>query len=68
MKQVLSCKTLFFNTVIIISYAFLSVVNKSLYAVFRTICNNEGDPLSLLPLLKYTVHHVTVLTSTVWSP
>lgn len=31
-----------------------------------TVCASKGDPL--LPLLKYTTHHLTVFTSTVWSP
>ena len=32
------------------------------------ICTSRGGPLSLLPLLKRTAHHLAVLTSTVQSP
>lgn len=37
-----------------ISSAFLAAVNKSLHAVLIKTHNSEGDPLSLLPLLKCT--------------
>ena len=63
-KQVLNCKTLFFNIVTTISYAFLPLMNKILHAAFTKICIKGGDPLSLSPLLKCTAHCLTVLTST----
>mgnify|MGYP001852393476 CR=1 FL=1 len=48
--------------------AFLPAMNKSLHAALVKICTSRGDPLSLLPLLKHTTHHLTVFISTVWSP
>ena len=50
-----------------ISYAFLPVMNRNLHATLIKICTCGDDPLSLL-LLKCTTHHLTVLTSTGWSP
>ena len=46
--------------------AFMLVMNKNLCAALIKICTSRG-PL-LLPLLKCTTHHPTVLTDTVWSP
>jgi len=59
---------LFFNIVTTISYAFLPAVNKSLHAVLITICTSGGEPLLPSALLKRTTYHLTVLTSTLWSP
>ena len=56
------------NTVKTINYAFLPVMNKSLHAVLIKICASGDDPPSLSPLQKHTTYHLTVLTSTVWSP
>jgi len=50
-----------------ISFAFSPAINKRLHAVLVKICTSGGDPLLLLPLLKCTTYHVTVLTSTVCS-
>ena len=66
-KQILSYKTLFSNAVTIISYAFSSAMNRSLHAMFVTICTRGGDPLSLSPLLKCTTH-CTVCSYPLWSP
>ena len=44
-EQIFSYKTLFFNTVITISYTFSPVMNKSLYAVTVIICTSGGAPL-----------------------
>ena len=45
-NQILKCKTLFLNTVITISYAFLPTVNKSLYVVLLKFCTSRDDTLS----------------------
>jgi len=60
-------KTEFFNTVTIISYGFSTVMN-SKQPAFTGICTSGSDPLLLLPLLKHTTCHFTVVTSTVSSP
>ena len=65
-EQILSYKALFFNTVTVISYAFLPAMNKSLHAMLVNICTIGGDPL--LPLLNCTTYLLAVLTSTLWSP
>jgi len=65
-KENLSYKTLFFNIATTISSAFSPTMNKSLHAVLIKICTSRGDPLS--PQLKHNTQHLTVLTSTVWSP
>jgi len=44
-REVLSYKTLFFNIVISISYAFSTVMIKSLHAVLIKICTGRGDSL-----------------------
>ena len=44
-EQILHYKTLFFNTVTTISYAFLPAMNKSLHAMLTKICTSEDDPL-----------------------
>lgn len=67
-EQILSYRTLFFNAVTVISNVFMPVINKSLNAALVKIGMNGDDPLLLLPILKHTTHHVTVLPSTVWSP
>ena len=64
-EHILSCKTLFINTVTTTSCAFSPAMNKSLHAVLVKICPTGGD--SLLPLLKCTTHRLTVLTSTGWA-
>jgi len=51
-----------------ISYAFLPVKNMSLHATLMKISTSRGDPLPLSLLLKHIIHHLTVLTSTIWSP
>ena len=61
-------QNMFFNTVTIISYAFSPAMNNSLHVVLIKISTRGGNPLSLLPLLKCTTHHLTVHMSTVWSP
>ena len=68
MEQILSCRTLFFNTFTIISYVFLPTTNMSLHARLVNICTSRGELLSLSPLLRHTTHCFTALTSTVWSP
>ena len=45
---------LFVNTVTIISYAFLPVMNRILYAMLLTICTSRDDLLPLSLLLKCT--------------
>jgi len=65
-EQNISYKTLFL-TATTINYAFLPAMTKSLHATLTKICTSRGDPQSLAPLLKCTTHHLTVLTSTVWS-
>ena len=67
-EQILSYRTLVFNTVTTISYAFLPAMNKSLRAVLVRICTSGGNPVSLSPLLKRTIHRLAVLISTGWSP
>jgi len=52
-EHILSYETLFFNIVTTISYVFLPVMNKSLHSVLIKICTSGGDPLWLLPLLKW---------------
>jgi len=49
-----------FSTATTLSYAFSPAMNMSLHATVINICTSSGDPLP--PLL----HHLTVLTSTVW--
>jgi len=44
-EQILSYKTLFFNTVATITYAFLSVMNKNLHAALIKICTSRSNPL-----------------------
>ena len=61
-----SYKTLFLKTVTTISYAFSPAMNKNLHAVLVKIHTSRGDPLP--PLLKHTIHHLTVLISILWSP
>ena len=69
-EHTVSYKTLFFNIITTITYAFLPALNKNLHAAL--IKNLHGyvecglSFMSLLPLLKKTTHHFTVLT--VWSP
>ena len=58
-------KTLFFNRVTTISYTLSTTMNKSLHAMLIKICNQWRWPLLLLPLLKHTIHHLSVLTFTV---
>ena len=62
-EQILTYRTLFFNIVTTMSYAFLPVMNKSMHAMLVKTCTGGGDPL----LLKCTTHHLTMFTSTVWS-
>lgn len=57
-----------FNIVMTTINVFSLATNKSLHVMLVKICTSRGDPLSLLPQLKYTTHHLTVLTFTVWSP
>lgn len=45
--RVLSYKTLFFNVVATITYAFSPVMSKSLHAMLIKICTTGGEPLSL---------------------
>lgn len=65
-EQILSCKTLFFIIITMISYVFLPAMSKSLHASTVRICMGRGDPL--LPLLKHTTQCLTLLTSTLCSP
>ena len=67
-EQILSYKIFFSNIVTTINFVFLPVMNKSLHATLVKICTSRGDPLLLSPLLKNTIHCLTVLTSSVWSP
>ena len=63
-EQILSYKTLFFNTVTIISNAFSPAMNKSLHAILIKICTNGGASLShscqdgviARKMLPHTVH------------
>ena len=64
--QILRYKTHYFSVVTTISHAFALAMNKSLHAMLIEVYSSEGDPLS--PLLKHTTHHLSVLSSTVWSP
>ena len=43
-EQILSYKALFFNTVAVISYAFLPAMNKSLHAMLVKMCTSRNDP------------------------
>ena len=65
-EQNLSYKTVFFNIVTTINYAFSSAMNKSLHTMLLKACTSRHHPLSLL--LKRTTHLCTVFTFTVWSP
>ena len=67
-EHILFYKTLFFNAIITISCTFSLVMNKSLHVLLINIYTSRDAPLLLSPLLKYTMHHLTVLTSTAWSP
>jgi len=76
-EQILSYKTLFFNShhhelQIFTSREQCTTVNckmnKKSRAALVNICNSRGDPLLLLPWLKCTTYHLTMLTSTAWSP
>ena len=58
----------FFSIVSSISYTFALAMNKNLHAMLVKICTSGGHPLILLPLLEHITHHLTVLTSTLWSP
>jgi len=55
-SRILSYKKLFFN--IACSYALSP----------ETACTSRGNQLLLSPQLKHITQHLTVLTSTVWSP
>jgi len=44
-EQILSYKTLFFNTVTTVNYATLPAMNKSLHAMLVKICTSGSDPL-----------------------
>ena len=44
-EQILSYKTLSFNIVTTITYAFLLAMNKSLHAALAEICTSGGEPL-----------------------
>jgi len=66
-EHIFSYKTMFFNVVTTTMRGVFSLaMNKSLHPVLIKICTSRGD--LLLPLLKCTTHHFTVLTSTAWSP
>jgi len=67
MEKIHSYKTLFFNIIATINYAFSPAMNKSLHAVLVKICTSGRDPLSPSPLLKCTTHRLTVLPLTAWS-
>ena len=56
----------YFLTVTTASSVFLPVISKILYVILIKICSSGGDLLS--PLLKYTTHHFSMLTSAVWFP
>ena len=45
MERILSYKTLFFNVVTTISYAFLPAMNKSLHTMLIEVCISRSDPL-----------------------
>ena len=61
-EHILFYKTLFFNAIITISCTFSLVMNKSLHVLLINIYTSRDAPLLLSPLLKYTMHHLTVLT------
>jgi len=67
-EQILSYKTLFFNTAQLKVMTFLPMMRKSLCTALINIYTSRGDLLSLHPLLKCTTYHLTELTSTLWSP
>ena len=45
-EQIPNSKTLFFNIVSVVSYAFSPTMNKNLHAVIIEIYTSGGDPLS----------------------
>jgi len=62
---------LLFNTFTTISYAFLPVMGKNLYAALVKDCMPSGMLLVFhvaVTTLKCITHLLIVLTSTVWSP
>ena len=67
MEPILNYKTLFFNIVTTINYAFSPAMNYSLHAALLTICTSGGNPLLLSSVMKCTTHCLTALTFTVWS-
>jgi len=66
-EQIPSYRTLFFNIVTTMSYAFSPAMNK-LHAAFIKICTSRQWPTVSVAMLKRTTCHFTALTSTVWSP
>ena len=66
-EQILSYKPYFSTQSQPLAIHFLPAMNKSLHAVLVKICTSRGDPLSLLSLLRCSTHHLTLLTSTLWS-
>ena len=66
-----SYKTLFFNIVTTINYAFLPVMNKSLNAMLVKKCTAIQHWLlfhTAVTTAELHQHILTVLTFTVWSP
>ena len=62
-EHILSCRTLVFNTAITTRNTFLPVINKNLHASLVNSCTSRSDLQLLLPLLKCTTHHHTMLAS-----
>ena len=64
----LSYKTLFFNTVSIISYACSPALNKSLHALLIKICTSGDGSVAPLSLLKHTIHPSVSINECQWLP
>jgi len=64
-KQILSYKTLFFNNHHTIHFC---QPRTRAYILHSKIFTGRGDPVSLLPLVIHTTHHLTVLTFAAWYP
>ena len=65
-REILSYKTIFLKILNNVSYVFLPAINYTLHAVLIKICISGGNLQS--PLLKSTTHHLSVPSSSRWSP
>ena len=57
MEQILSCKTLFFNAVITITYTFLLTMNKSLHDVLKKIYSLDLQSKNHIAVTTVETHH-----------